>query len=76
MTRYDDSFKGVNIIYDKDNVVNTLGEIVSKNGLKQVRIAETEKYAHVTFFSPEAAKTEFEGEKRLLVSRRKWPPTT
>jgi 2,3-bisphosphoglycerate-independent phosphoglycerate mutase len=71
MTRYDDSFKGVNIIYDKDNVTNTLGEIVSQNGYKQIRIAETEKYAHVTFFFSGGRENEFEGEKRLLVSSPK-----
>jgi 2,3-bisphosphoglycerate-independent phosphoglycerate mutase len=71
MTRYDDSFKGVNIIYDKDNVNNTLGEIISANGLKQIRIAETEKYAHVTFFFSGGRETEFDGEKRLLVSSPK-----
>lgn len=71
MTRYDDSFKGINIIYDKDNVTNTLGEVVSANGLKQIRIAETEKYAHVTFFFSGGRETEFDGEKRLLVSSPK-----
>jgi 2,3-bisphosphoglycerate-independent phosphoglycerate mutase len=71
MTRYDDSFKGVNIIYDKDNVTNTMGEIVSRNGFKQIRIAETEKYAHVTFFFSGGRENEFEGEKRLLVSSPK-----
>ena len=49
MTRYDDNFKGLNIAYDKPNVENTLGEVIAKKGLKQLRIAETEKYAHVTF---------------------------
>src|SRR5512145_928136 len=71
MTRYDDSFKGVNIIYDKDNVTNTLGEIVANNGFKQIRIAETEKYAHVTFFFSGERENEFNGEKRLLVSSPK-----
>jgi 2,3-bisphosphoglycerate-independent phosphoglycerate mutase len=71
MTRYDDSFKGVNIIYDKDNVTNTLGEIVANNGFKQIRIAETEKYAHVTFFFSGGRENEFNGEKRLLVSSPK-----
>jgi 2,3-bisphosphoglycerate-independent phosphoglycerate mutase len=66
MTRYDDSFKGVRIIFDKDNVSNTLGEVVSCAGLKQIRIAETEKYAHVTFFSREEGN-EFEGEKRIMI---------
>ena len=71
MTRYDDSFKNVNIIYDKDNVNNTLGELVSNQGLKQIRIAETEKYAHVTFFFSGGRETEYPGEKRLLVSSPK-----
>jgi 2,3-bisphosphoglycerate-independent phosphoglycerate mutase len=71
MTRYDDSFKGVNIIYDKDNVTNTLGEIVEQNGGKQIRIAETEKYAHVTFFFSGGREKEFEGEKRILISSPK-----
>jgi len=67
MTRYDDSFKGVRIIFDKDNVSNTLGEVVSCAGLKQIRIAETEKYAHVTFFFSGGRETEFEGEKRIMI---------
>lgn len=71
MTRYDDSFKGVNIIYDKDNVTNTLGEIVANNGFKQIRIAETEKYAHVTFFFSGGRESEFPGEKRILISSPK-----
>lgn len=71
MTRYDDSFKGVHIIYDKDNVTKTLGEIVANNGCKQIRIAETEKYAHVTFFFSGGRENEFPGEKRLLVSSPK-----
>jgi 2,3-bisphosphoglycerate-independent phosphoglycerate mutase len=71
MTRYDDSFKGINIIYDKDNVNNTLGEIVAGNKLKQIRIAETEKYAHVTFFFSGGRENEFDGEKRILISSPK-----
>jgi len=71
MSRYDDSFKGVHIVYDKDNVANTMGEVVSKAGLKQIRIAETEKYAHVTFFFSGGQEQEFEGESRLLVESPK-----
>lgn len=71
MTRYDDSFKDVNIIYDKDNVTKTLGEIVANNGFKQIRIAETEKYAHVTFFFSGGRESEFPGEKRILISSPK-----
>ncbi|HEY5511665.1 MAG TPA: 2,3-bisphosphoglycerate-independent phosphoglycerate mutase, partial [Prolixibacteraceae bacterium] len=67
MTNYKSSFKNVHVIFDKDNVINTLGEIVSKAGLKQIRIAETEKYAHVTFFFSGGRETEFEGEKRILI---------
>ena len=71
MSRYDDSFKGVHIVYDKDNVSNTIGEVVANAGLKQIRIAETEKYAHVTFFLSGGREQEFEGEKRLLVQSPK-----
>lgn len=67
MTPYDSSFKGVNILFDKDNVQNTLGEIVSKAGLKQLRIAETEKFAHVTFFFSGGRESEFENEDRVLI---------
>ena len=67
MTRYDEKFKNVNIIYDKDNVQNTLGEILSKAGKKQLRIAETEKFAHVTFFFSGGQEKEFEGESRILI---------
>lgn len=71
MTRYDDTFKNVNVIYDKDNVEMTLGEVLAKNGKKQIRIAETEKYAHVTFFFSGGREQEFENEKRLLVQSPK-----
>jgi 2,3-bisphosphoglycerate-independent phosphoglycerate mutase len=67
MTRYDESFKNVNIVYEKDNLNNTLGEKVSKNGLKQLRIAETEKYAHVTFFFSGGREDVFENESRVLI---------
>lgn len=67
MTPYDDTFKGMNILFDKDNVQNTLGEIVSKAGLTQLRIAETEKYAHVTFFFSGGREAEFEHEDRILI---------
>ena len=50
MTNYDDSFKGVHVLYDKPNLVNTVGEVVSRAGKTQLRMAETEKYPHVTFF--------------------------
>ncbi len=66
MTNYDATFKNVHVIFDKDNLVNTLGEVVSAAGKKQIRIAETEKYPHVTFFFSGGREKEFEGEKRLL----------
>lgn len=67
MTCYDENFKGVNVIYDKEYPQDTLGEVISQNGLKQLRIAETEKYAHVTFFFNGGRETEFGGEKRILI---------
>lgn len=67
MTRYDDTFRNVNVIYEKDNLVNTLGEVVSNHDLKQLRIAETEKYAHVTFFFSGGREQEFPGESRILI---------
>ncbi|HDP54454.1 MAG TPA: 2,3-bisphosphoglycerate-independent phosphoglycerate mutase [Bacteroidetes bacterium] len=67
MTNYDDTFRGVNVAYGKDNLLNTLGEVVANAGLKQLRIAETEKYAHVTFFFSGGREKEFEGENRILI---------
>ena len=66
MTMYDESYKGIHVIYNKDNLTETLGEIISKNGKKQIRIAETEKYPHVTFFFSGGREEPFEGEKRLM----------
>ena len=66
MTNYDDTFVGVEAIFDKDNLNNTLGEVIAKAGKKQIRIAETEKYPHVTFFFSGGREVPFEGEKRLL----------
>lgn len=71
MTTYDENFKGINVAFTKDNVQNTIGEVVSKAGLKQIRIAETEKYAHVTFFMNGGREDEFPGEKRILVNSPK-----
>lgn len=71
MTPYDAKFTGLHILFDKENVVNTLGEIVSKAGRKQLRIAETEKYAHVTFFFSGGREKEFDGEDRILISSPK-----
>ncbi len=66
MTNYDDTFKGVHVVYGKDNLTQTLGETLAAQGKKQIRIAETEKYPHVTFFFSGGREDEFEGEKRLL----------
>jgi len=66
MTNYDESYKNVFVIYDKANIEETLGEVLSKAGRKQIRIAETEKYPHVTFFFNGGREIPFEGEKRIL----------
>ncbi|HZY79143.1 MAG TPA: 2,3-bisphosphoglycerate-independent phosphoglycerate mutase [Cyclobacteriaceae bacterium] len=66
MSNYDDSFKDVKIIFDKDNLENTLGEVLAKEALKQIRIAETEKYPHVTFFFSGGREEAFPGESRIL----------
>ncbi|TLF42671.1 2,3-bisphosphoglycerate-independent phosphoglycerate mutase [Maribacter aurantiacus] len=66
MTNYDDSFKGVHVVYDKENIKETLGEVLANAGKTQIRIAETEKYPHVTFFFSGGREVPFEGEKRLL----------
>lgn len=66
MTNYDDSFKGVKVMFGKDNLTQTLGEVLQENGKTQIRIAETEKYPHVTFFFSGGREEPFEGEKRLL----------
>jgi len=67
MTPYDATFKGVHILFNKENVDNTLGEFVSSKGLRQLHIAETEKYAHVTFFFNGGRETPYEKEDRILV---------
>lgn len=67
MTPYDSSFKGVHILFDKQNVENTLGEYIAAKGLKQLHIAETEKYAHVTFFFNGGRETPYTNEDRILV---------
>jgi 2,3-bisphosphoglycerate-independent phosphoglycerate mutase len=66
MSLYDEKFKGVHVMYSKDNLTNTLGAVLEANNKKQIRIAETEKYPHVTFFFSGGREKEFEGEKRLL----------
>lgn len=71
MTPYDSTFRGLHILFNKDNVVNTLGEYISANGLKQLRIAETEKFAHVTFFFNGGQEQPFAGEKRILINSPK-----
>ena len=71
MTPYDASFKGLHILFDKENVHNTIGEWVSSLGLAQLRIAETEKYAHVTFFLNGGREDKFGNEERILVASPK-----
>jgi 2,3-bisphosphoglycerate-independent phosphoglycerate mutase len=67
MTPYDATFTGLHILFNKENVENTLGEYLSIQGLKQLHIAETEKYAHVTFFFNGGREKPYEGEDRILV---------
>ncbi len=67
LTPYDVTFEGLHVIYDKDNVTKTIGEVISEAGLSQLRIAETEKYAHVTFFFSGGREAEFKNENRILV---------
>ncbi|XRE43637.1 2,3-bisphosphoglycerate-independent phosphoglycerate mutase [Tenacibaculum discolor] len=66
MTNYDDTFNNIHVIYDGKNIENTLGEVLESAGKSQIRIAETEKYPHVTFFFSGGREEEFKGEKRLL----------
>jgi 2,3-bisphosphoglycerate-independent phosphoglycerate mutase len=67
MTEYDHSFKNIHIVFSNDNLINTLGEVLEQHHLKQIRIAETEKYPHVTFFFSGGREIPFEGEKRILI---------
>lgn len=67
MTTYDETFKGVQVIFTKDDLTDTLGEVLERYGKTQVRIAETEKYPHVTFFFSGGREKEFSGEKRILI---------
>ncbi|MBQ8493377.1 MAG: 2,3-bisphosphoglycerate-independent phosphoglycerate mutase [Alistipes sp.] len=71
MTPYDAKFEGLHILFDKDNVPNTIGEYIANQGLKQLRIAETEKYAHVTFFLNGGRDDKFAEEERILVASPK-----
>jgi 2,3-bisphosphoglycerate-independent phosphoglycerate mutase len=67
MTEYDKTFKNVNVVFENDNLNNTLGEILANNGKKQIRIAETEKYPHVSFFFSGGREQPFEGERRIMI---------
>ncbi len=67
MARYDESFKNVKVVYDKEDLKNTLGEVLAKNGKTQLRIAETEKYPHVTFFFSGGREEAFDGEERVMI---------
>lgn len=71
MTKYDDSYKNVKIIFEKDNLKNTLGEVLAAAGKKQIRIAETEKYPHVTFFFNGGQEAPFNGEERIMCNSPK-----
>jgi 2,3-bisphosphoglycerate-independent phosphoglycerate mutase len=71
MTNYDNTFKEVNVIYDKENLKMTMGEVLSNKGLKQIRMAETEKYPHVTFFFSGGREAAFEGESRIMANSPK-----
>ena len=73
MTPYDSSFEGLHVLFPKENVENTLGEVVSRLGMKQLRIAETEKFAHVTFFFNGGREAEYAGEERRLIQSHKVP---
>ncbi len=75
LTNYDKSFQGVEVVYDENEIPNTLGEVLEKNGKTQIRIAETEKYPHVTFFFSGGREKEFEGERRILCPSPKDVPT-
>jgi len=71
MTRYDESFEGLEVIFEKENLSNTLGEVLSSRGKTQLRIAETEKYPHVTFFFNGGREKPFGREQRMLVNSPK-----
>jgi 2,3-bisphosphoglycerate-independent phosphoglycerate mutase len=66
ITKYDETFQNVEVIFENDNLVNTLGEVLAQNHKKQIRIAETEKYPHVTFFFSGGREVPFEGESRIM----------
>ncbi|HEV7230213.1 MAG TPA: 2,3-bisphosphoglycerate-independent phosphoglycerate mutase, partial [Bacteroidia bacterium] len=71
LTNYDENFRNIHVMYNKDNLAMTLGEVIAKEGKKQIRIAETEKYPHVTFFFNGGREEVFEGEKRILINSPK-----
>lgn len=71
MTQYDEKYKNIHVVFQSDNLINTLGEVVSNYGLSQLRIAETEKYPHVTFFFSGGRENEFSGESRIMVNSTK-----
>jgi 2,3-bisphosphoglycerate-independent phosphoglycerate mutase len=71
MTNYDETFKNIHVVFKKDNLNNTLGEVLEAHNKKQIRIAETEKYPHVTFFFSGGRETPFNGEKRILCNSPK-----
>ena len=71
LTNYDEKYKGINVVFNKDNLTETLGEVLEKHHKKQIRIAETEKYPHVTFFFSGGQEEPFEGETRILRSSPK-----
>ncbi len=71
MTNYDKSFRGIEVLFEKQDISNTFGEILSKAGKTQVRIAETEKYPHVTYFFNGGREVEYDGEKRILINSPK-----
>lgn len=71
MTMYDQKFKNVSVIFENDNLTNTLGQVLEDNGKKQIRIAETEKYPHVTFFFSGGREVPYEGESRIMVPSAK-----
>ena len=71
MTEYDKTFENINIIFENDNLTQTLGEVIESQGLQQIRIAETEKYPHVTFFFSGGREKPFEGETRIMAASPK-----
>lgn len=71
MTQYDQTFKNVHVVFENDNLTNTLGEVLAAHGKKQIRIAETEKYPHVTFFFSGGRELPFEGESRIMAASPK-----